>query len=164
MQSNHFLPTLASQWVSSFFSVEIPKAANLGVVFQVRILFTGMEAPNRSTGMDWPRKSVNLYVAHVQASFLDRFDFPSQEPAVASSLDIDHWHIPAKPFQTLSERVCQALRPEGYGKTHGRNREGHETKRSGLGEPSSKAGKKRKSHVASDERNERTSTLERPSV
>ena len=111
-------------------------------VFQVRMLFTGM---------DWPNKSVNLYVAHVQAAFLDRLDFPSQEPAVGSGLDIDHWHIPGEPFQTLPERVCQALRPEGYGKTHGRKREGHEAKGSGDDERSGEPGRKREREVASDE-------------
>jgi hypothetical protein len=106
--------------------------------FTVRILLTGQGRP----------KPINLYVAHVQASFLDKLDFPSQEPAVGSSLDIDHWHIPAEPFQTLSQRVCQALRLNGYGKAHIRNH----------GESSVKAGKKRKRDVASDER---TPTLKR---
>ena len=105
---------------------------NLGV-FQIRILCTGEEQP----------KSVNLYVAHVQASFLDKLDFPSQEPAAGAGLDIDHWHIPAEPFQTLPRRVCQALmRLDGDGKTHVGN----------LGESSGKVGKKRKRDVASDER------------
>lgn len=111
---------------------------DLGVVFQVRILLTGKGRP----------KPINLYVADVQASFLNKLDFPSQEPAVGSSLDIDHWYIPAKPFQTLSQRVCQALRLNGYGKAHIRN----------LSESSVKAGKKRKRDIASDER---TPTLKR---
>ncbi|KAH6847570.1 hypothetical protein B0I37DRAFT_375367 [Chaetomium sp. MPI-CAGE-AT-0009] len=100
--------------------------------FTVRILFTGEGRP----------KPINLYVAHVQASFLDKLDFPSREPAVSSGLDIDHWHIPAKPSQTLPQRVCQTLRLDGSVKTHVGN----------LGEPSSKAGKKRKRDIASDER------------
>ncbi|KAH6630548.1 hypothetical protein B0J18DRAFT_421475 [Chaetomium sp. MPI-SDFR-AT-0129] len=98
--------------------------------FTIRILFTGKGRP----------KPINLYVAHVQASFLDKLDFPNQEPTVGSGLDIDHWHIPAEPFQTLPQRVCQALRPDGYGKTHVRN----------LEESSGKTGKKRKMDVASD--------------
>jgi hypothetical protein len=87
-------------------------------------------------------------VTRVKASFLDRLDFPSQEPAVGSGLDIDHWHIPAEPFQTLPQRVCQTLKPHGYGKTHLKN----------LGESLGNAGKKRKRDVASDGR---TSTLRR---
>lgn len=114
---------------SPFFTSQPP--TNLGV-FQIRILFVGEE---RS-------KSVNLYKAHVQASFLDKLEFPSQEPAVGLGLDVDHWHIPAEPFQTLPRRVCQALRPDGYGKTHVGS----------LGEASGKAGKKRERDVASDER------------
>ncbi|KAK4130232.1 hypothetical protein BT67DRAFT_445867 [Trichocladium antarcticum] len=106
--------------------------------FTVRILATGDGRP----------KPVNLYVAYVKASFLDRLDFPSQNPAVSSGLDIDHWHIPAEPFQTLPQRVCQTLKPDGYRKTHLKN----------LSESLGKAGKKRKRDVASDRR---TSTLKR---
>jgi hypothetical protein len=47
---------------------------------QLRILAAGDGRP----------KPVNLYVTRVKASFLDRLDFPSQEPAVGSGLDIDH--------------------------------------------------------------------------
>jgi hypothetical protein len=48
----------------------------------------------------------------------------------------------------LPQRVCQTLKPHGYGKTHLKN----------LGESLGNAGKKRKRDVASDGR---TSTLRR---
>ncbi len=147
------LPPNSSFTVSlCVFSVEITTVANLGVVFQVRMLFTGMVCP---------KNSVNLYVAHVQAAFLDRFDFSKQQPAVDSGLDIDYWHIPHEPLQTLPDRFCQALRPEGYGKTHGRKREGHEAKGSGADEHSGEAGQKREREVAWDEG---AQTLKRTSV
>lgn len=38
----------------------------------------------------------------MQARFLDKLDFPSQESADDSGLDIGHWHIAAMPFLTLS--------------------------------------------------------------
>ena len=78
------------------------------VVYQVRLLFTGEGRP----------KSLNLYVAHVRACFLDKLDFPSKEPRVNSGLDIHHWHIPAEPFQTLPQRLCRTLTLYCCGETH----------------------------------------------
>jgi len=76
-----------------------------------------------------------------KACFLDKLDFPSREPAVGSALHIDHWHIPAEPFQTLPQRICRTLQPDGCGKTYNEK----------LGESLGKAGKKRKRDVASEE-------------
>ncbi|KAK3303823.1 uncharacterized protein B0T15DRAFT_513955 [Chaetomium strumarium] len=39
---------------------------------------------------------LNLYVAHVKASFLDKLDFPSQESQPDSELDIYHWAYPSQ--------------------------------------------------------------------
>ncbi|KAK3363790.1 hypothetical protein B0T25DRAFT_528461 [Lasiosphaeria hispida] len=68
-------------------------------------------------GDGWP-KPIHVYVACVQARFLDKLDFPSREPAVDSGLDIDHWRIAAEPFQTLPYRVSRVLRPGHYQGTH----------------------------------------------
>ncbi|KAK3352638.1 hypothetical protein B0T25DRAFT_542434 [Lasiosphaeria hispida] len=38
----------------------------------------------------WRPRLFHLYVAHVQARFLDKLDFLSQEPVVDLGLDIDH--------------------------------------------------------------------------
>jgi hypothetical protein len=59
----------------------------------------------------------NLYVAHVQDSFLDKFDFPTQEPQPESGLDIFHWRIPPEPIETLPERLTRALMLDCCGKT-----------------------------------------------
>jgi hypothetical protein len=75
---------------------------------QVRLIFTGEGRP----------KSLNLYVAHVRTLFLDKLDFPGEEPVVNSGLDICHWHIPAEPFQTLPQRLCRALTLHCCGETH----------------------------------------------
>ncbi|KAK3900745.1 hypothetical protein C8A05DRAFT_35595 [Staphylotrichum tortipilum] len=67
--------------------------------FAVRILCTGEGHP----------KPINIYVAHVRSSFLNKLDFPDLEPAAGSGLDITHWRVPTEPFQTLPHRVCRAL-------------------------------------------------------
>jgi hypothetical protein len=60
----------------------------------------------------------NLYVAHVKTSFLDKLDFPNQEPQPDSGLDIYHWRIPAKPFSSLARRLTHALTMDCCGETH----------------------------------------------
>lgn len=54
-------------------------------------------------------------MAHVRACFLDKLDFPGQEPPINSGLDIYHWHIAAEPFPTLAQRLSRALRLGYYG-------------------------------------------------
>ncbi|KAH6632801.1 hypothetical protein F5144DRAFT_651385 [Chaetomium tenue] len=79
-------------------------------------------------------RPVHLYVAHVQARFLNKLDFPNQEPAAEWALDIDHWGIAAKPFETLPHRLCRVLKP----------RQDQEADAENLGEPWVRATRKRK--------------------
>jgi hypothetical protein len=72
------------------------------------VVFAGTESP----------KSLNVYVAHVQDSFLDRLSYPNRDPLPNSGLDIYHWNVSAEPFQTLPQRLDWALRRTCSGKTH----------------------------------------------
>jgi hypothetical protein len=114
-------------------SREFKPLINHNLVSQVRLLFTGDGRP----------KSLNLYVAHVRACFLDKLDFPGEEPLVNSSLDIYHWHVPAEPFQTLPQRLCQAL-------TIHCCRETYDSRT--LGDSCESTGRKRKRDIDSDHR------------
>ncbi|KAL2134553.1 hypothetical protein VTI74DRAFT_11525 [Chaetomium olivicolor] len=76
--------------------------------FTVRLLFLG-------EGIPIP---LLLYVAHVQGSFLDMLDYPDREPSVNPGLDIHCWRIPAKPYDTLAQRLVRALRTDCCGEMH----------------------------------------------
>lgn len=69
------------------------------VIHQVCFLFPGRDQPT----------SLNIYMANVQAAFLDKLDFPDKEPAVNSGLDIYHRQISTLPLQTLPRRLCRML-------------------------------------------------------
>jgi len=120
-----------------------PKTLSLGIQNQLLTSFgvTSSQVRILVAGAGKPRP-FHLYVAHVQARFLDKLDFPSQEPAVDSGLDIGHWHIAAEPFRTLPHRLCRALRPGRYQETHAGN----------LSESWARATRKRKQGGASDKR------------
>ncbi|KAK3290152.1 uncharacterized protein B0H64DRAFT_427898 [Chaetomium fimeti] len=86
-----------------------PKPESRSPSFKVRLLFP--------TGKD--SKSFNIFMANVQASFLDKLDFPHKEPAVNSGLDIYHRQIPTLPFQTFPRRLRRALTLDFCGETKG---------------------------------------------
>lgn len=105
-QYSHCLPTPVSRCVSlapPFPLILVSQSVTNPLTprhhVQVRILCTGDGYP----------KPINVYVAHVCSSFLQKLDFLGLEPAADSGLDITHWHVPAEPFQTLSYRVYRAL-------------------------------------------------------